>query len=91
VSVHILEKSNMKKSEVFSAFIGAQKHPDGPLRDYLVTVFKKLKCGGLYALVLRVSVAQPIEWVRWHVDEIVAIGSKQDRHLETVALNIAAA
>ena len=61
--------------------------------DYFVTVFKKLKSGDLYALVLRVSVDKPIQWVRAHVDEIVRNGITVDRiannpNLPIVALNI---
>lgn len=73
--------------------IGATPQTDGPLQDYLVTVFKALKSGDLYALVLRVTVAQSIEWVRAHVDEIANIGVQNDSvarlpQLPIVALNV---
>ena len=76
--------------------IGAGSKKDGIARDYLVTVFKALKSGDLYALVLRVTVAQTVEWVRAHVDEIVAVGIENDSvarnsALPIVALNVALA
>lgn len=76
--------------------IGAQPPTGGAPRDYLVTVFRALKSGHLYALVLRVTVAQTIEWVRTHVDEIVALGSQHDNvarntELQIVALNVESA
>lgn len=72
---------------------GVQAAAPGASRDYLVTVFKPLKSGALYALVLRVQVAQPIEWVRAHVDEIATRGVRQDRiakdpNVPIVALNV---
>lgn len=80
----------------FSVHIGTRSQTDGPARDYLVTVFKALKSGDLYALVLRITVAQTIEWVRANVDEIVALGSQKDSvarnsALPIVALNVALA
>lgn len=76
--------------------IGTQNQTNGSPRDYLVTVFKALKSGDLYALVLRITVAQTIEWVRAHVDEIAAVGVRNDgvarnTTLPIVALNVALA
>ena len=76
--------------------IGTETKTSGDPRDYLVTVFKALKSGDLYALILRVTVAQSIEWVRAHVDDIVAAGSQHDgvarnSLLPIVALNVASA
>lgn len=64
-----------------------------PNRDYRVTAFQALKSGHLFALVLRVTVAKPIEWVRQHADEIAAQGIATDpqaRKLNApvVALNV---
>lgn len=76
-----------------TAYLGKPIADDGPKRDYLVTVFKRLKAGDLYALVLRTTSRQPIEWVRAHVDEIVALGIQKDPiaklpQLPIVALNV---
>jgi hypothetical protein len=76
--------------------IGKHHQTVGAARDYLVTVYKALKSGDLYALVLRVNVAQSIDWVRANVDEIVAVGIKDDAvaknpALPVVALNVALA
>lgn len=76
--------------------IGTTPPSGGTARDYLVTVFKALKSGDIFALVLRVSVAQSIEWVRTNVDEIVAAGIQNDSvaknpALPIVALNVALA
>jgi hypothetical protein len=48
--------------------------------EYKVTVFQQIgQAGDLFALVLRVSAAAPIEWVKQHADEIAARGIQQDR------------
>lgn len=70
--------------------IGTQPPFGGTPRDYLVSVFKALKSGGLYVLVLRVTVSQTIEWVRSHVDEIVAVGVQHDSVARNTALPIVA-
>lgn len=50
------------------------------MSEYRITVFQRIgQAGDLFALVLRVSVAQSIEWVRQHADEIAACGIQQDR------------
>lgn len=50
------------------------------MNEYRVTVFQPIgKAGELFALVLRVSTAAPIEWVKQHADEIAARGVQQDR------------
>jgi hypothetical protein len=50
------------------------------MREYRVTVFQPIgQAGDLFALVLRVSVAAPIEWVKQRADEIAARGIQQDR------------
>lgn len=65
-------------------------------REYLVTSFQAMKSGALFALVLRVTVAKPIEWVRQNADQIAAKGVADDpqaRRLNApiVALNVEAA
>ena len=50
------------------------------MSEYRVTVFQQIgTAGDLFALVLRVSVAAPIEWVKQRADEIAARGIQQDR------------
>lgn len=87
---------SMNPQEGITVRIGDSASTNGPPTDYFVTVFKALKSGALYALVLRVTVAQPIQWVRAHADEIAAIGVQQDTvarnpNLPIVALNAALA
>lgn len=63
-------------------------------RQYLVTSFQKLNGRDeIFGLVLRVTVAQPIEWVRQHADEIARRGVRQDAVARTlkspiIALNV---
>jgi hypothetical protein len=73
--------------------IGKREGAAGPQQNYLVTVYKALKSGDLFALVLNVQVSAPIEWVRRHVDEIVTVGIQQDSiaklpQLPIVALSV---
>ena len=50
------------------------------MSEYRITVFQRIgQAGDLFALVLRVSAAAPIEWVKQHADEIAASGIQQDR------------
>lgn len=65
------------------------------MQNFAVTVFQSLKNGDLYAIVLRVSVDQSIDWVRQNVQAIAYQGIAQDslgRRLgEPVALWVEAA
>jgi hypothetical protein len=63
-------------------------------RQYLVTSFQKLNhSDGIMGLLLRVTVAQPIEWVRKHAEDIAKRGIQQDAVAKTltspiIALNV---
>lgn len=59
-------------------------------RVYLVSSFQALKSGHLFMLELRVAVAQPIEWVRAHAEEIARRGIQQDRVANKLASPIVA-
>lgn len=55
---------------------------------YRGTVFQRLSSrnAALLATDLRVEVAQPLDWVRQHADEIAALGVNQARFGRPVAL-----
>lgn len=65
-----------------------------PNRQYRVTSFQKLdNTDGIMGLVLRVTVTQPIEWVRQHAEEIARMGIQHDPVARTlkspiIALNV---
>lgn len=59
--------------------------PDADSRDYLVTVMKHIaEHEQLYAFVARVTVAQPITWVREHIGELTDNIVSYDRRLRTM-------
>lgn len=58
---------------------------DADSRDYLVTVMKHIgNYGELYAFVARVTMAQPITWVREHIGELTDNIVSYDRRLRTM-------
>lgn len=52
---------------------------------YFLSVILPIKgCSELFMLVLRVTVDQPIEWVKQHADEIAARGVADDKTARNV-------